>query len=404
MQTRKQKSWAIAILVVMVALAVGFTAYVTKDQWDPSATDSTAYDSSGGQSYGGGNNQSYGSGNTQAAPADNGQAAATDNGQAATDGNGQGSGAGQSGLSRRGNRANGAANNESAAPAQSDSVSSTVAAGSNAPAGDNSSSAPAQAAAGQSIASAPAITHTATITDIAAANVLTAGSSPTSNYVLTGVVDTPAGAITTQPAVVGASGALLLDAPNGKLVASLATGTLLDAVAGSADQTWVKVQGGADPNQNNGWVAASQLLLADVTTLPVVNTATGNPVTGTVPANLLVPAGNQVAATQGNAATQTAAQAPAAQTAGGQTSGQTPAVQATINSGASSLHVRSAPGTNAAIIASANNGQQYTVVARNSDNSWLEINTNISNVAYGWVSAAYVTVTGDLNSLPVAGS
>jgi hypothetical protein len=359
MQTGNSQRWVIVVLVLMIAVAVGFIAFATKDLWAPSSTDNTAYNASDGQSDGAANGQFP----------NRGQYTGDDN---AADASG----------SKRG----------AARAAQSGTVSATV----------NSSAITTTTANSAPLASAPALTPSvATNNPSAPANNQTAAApvakntAPASSYVmLTGTLGLMDSAITSQPAVVGASGARLLDAPNGKLVASLTTGTLLEAVAGSADQSWVKVQGYGQGGGQSGWIAASQLLLADPTSLPVVNDNSSapvtTPVTTTAPANLLV----QAAPTSNNAA----AQVPAAQATGAPTTG----VQATVNSGSSRLHIRSGPSTGDAIIGTANSGEQYTVTGRNSDNSWLQINTNGSE--NGWVSAAYVTVTGEIDSLPIVGS
>ena len=45
-------------------------------------------------------------------------------------------------------------------------------------------------------------------------------------------------------------------------------------------------------------------------------------------------------------------------------------------------------------------GQEVTVIGRNSDSTWVQIERP-DGAGTGWVSAEFVTISGDVNSLPV---
>ena len=68
-----------------------------------------------------------------------------------------------------------------------------------------------------------------------------------------------------------------------------------------------------------------------------------------------------------------------------------------------SLRIRRGPGTNHSRIAALQRGETATVIGRTADSTWLQIRRDDGLV--GWVSAAYVTLIGDvpLASIPVTG-
>jgi hypothetical protein len=64
------------------------------------------------------------------------------------------------------------------------------------------------------------------------------------------------------------------------------------------------------------------------------------------------------------------------------------------------LNIRQGPARTTASLGKLPQGTTVTVVGRNEDNSWLQI--QIPETAnLGWVSAEFVTISGDVNSLPV---
>jgi hypothetical protein len=78
-------------------------------------------------------------------------------------------------------------------------------------------------------------------------------------------------------------------------------------------------------------------------------------------------------------------------------------VQVTII--ASGLRLRAAPQADAEIVTTLPNGTQFEVLQRTADNGWLEVVVNDSETQ-GWLFAdpAFVTIEGDLETLPVAES
>jgi uncharacterized protein YraI len=73
-------------------------------------------------------------------------------------------------------------------------------------------------------------------------------------------------------------------------------------------------------------------------------------------------------------------------------------VYASVNTYA--LNVRTGPGTSFDILTQVLRGTTFSVIARNADNSWVQIMDNGIGVA--WVSAFYVTFNGNVAGLPVA--
>lgn len=64
------------------------------------------------------------------------------------------------------------------------------------------------------------------------------------------------------------------------------------------------------------------------------------------------------------------------------------------------LNVRQGPARTTASLAKLQKGQEVTVVGRNGDASWLQIQIPGQD-GQGWISAEFADVTGDVNSLPV---
>lgn len=73
------------------------------------------------------------------------------------------------------------------------------------------------------------------------------------------------------------------------------------------------------------------------------------------------------------------------------------AITATINTGL--LNVRSGPGVGNAVLTQVRDGETYSVIGRNEAGSWVQISGSGFS---GWVSAAYVTLSGDISALAVA--
>lgn len=78
----------------------------------------------------------------------------------------------------------------------------------------------------------------------------------------------------------------------------------------------------------------------------------------------------------------------------------TPAPQNVTATSTDVLNIRQGPARTTASLGKLQKGQEVTVVGRNGDSTWLQIQIP-NKTDLGWVSAEFVTVNGDVNSLPV---
>jgi uncharacterized protein YraI len=81
---------------------------------------------------------------------------------------------------------------------------------------------------------------------------------------------------------------------------------------------------------------------------------------------------------------------------GGAGGGAPTGITATVN--VSRLNFRSAPSLSAQVLAKLSSGASYPVTGRTADNAWVQITVEGQT---GWVAAQYVTLSGDLNTVPV---
>ncbi len=215
---------------------------------------------------------------------------------------------------------------------------------------------------------------------------------------------------TGRVAVVGVNPAPLYAAPGGAPLQTLTPGTPVTVTGRSQDSQWIQVD---DSTLGKGWMAAQQLIVFGVDSLPVV--AVASAAVAKAPAQTAVtPAAVQTTATptvtRSTVATQaspstlavTTTMAPALVaepviTSSTPTTGST-AASLTIT--ASGLNVRAGPGTNYPVVTKATAGQTYGVQARNTASNWLQI--SLAGEQLGWVSAQYVKLTGTLSALPVS--
>ena len=131
-------------------------------------------------------------------------------------------------------------------------------------------------------------------------------------------------------------------------ITSIPYGTTLTLVGRNADGTWVKVRAS---NGQEGWVNASYLTTSvPVSSLPIVDGSSG---TGTA--------------------------------------------TAVVTTGA--LNVRSGPGTQYGTVTVVYQGNQLTLIGRNSDGSWVKVRT--ANGTEGWVNATLIQTNVPISNLPV---
>lgn len=158
-------------------------------------------------------------------------------------------------------------------------------------------------------------------------------------------------------------------------------GQRVTAVARNSNNLWIKIR--INETGLLGWIPASNVQLnITITNLPVES--------GTVP----VPTATPIPATTTATPVPTTTSATA-----------TPTVAPTSSTGVSgvvatgALNVRTGPGPEYSVVTFVNQGSTLTITGRNSDNSWLQVITSSNQT--GWVLSSLVTVTGDVNALPI---
>lgn len=202
-----------------------------------------------------------------------------------------------------------------------------------------------------------------------------------------------AGVHTEVIAVVGARGAELLAEPDGELLQTLPIGTALTALGRSADNQWLYLQT-ADGEQ--GWVANGAVVAFNTRALPVLSgeeevPPTAQPVTVTTNSEVT----STASITESATVTATAA---STTTASASDDGITGRVAMT----GSRLNIRSGPGTNYAIIGKALPNEQYVILARNADSTWVQLESSKLPDGFGWVSVQFIELSQALSTLPIS--
>lgn len=84
----------------------------------------------------------------------------------------------------------------------------------------------------------------------------------------------------------------------------------------------------------------------------------------------------------------------------------TPAAAALKATASERVKIRSGPGTSYdPPLGTVDKGTPMTVIGKNADSSWLQVQLTLNGKnTTGWVSKDFVTVTGDLNTVPVVGA
>jgi uncharacterized protein YraI len=223
----------------------------------------------------------------------------------------------------------------------------------------------------------------------------------------TPVVSVVAQAPTPQVVIAGSNGAILLTAPAGEQVASLAIGALLNATGRSADSAWLYVN---TTDGRAGWVAVDQIVVFGIEKLPVVTITVPLPstVTTTAPTTVTTTAASTIvtATTTSSVTTAIAATTVNTATATGITPQAAPAntasMSATVIVNSARLNIRSGPGVNYGIIGKAQRNESVTVLARNAASTWVKIALPGEQTGVGWVAAAYLRLTGAVAELPIS--
>lgn len=167
---------------------------------------------------------------------------------------------------------------------------------------------------------------------------------------------------------------------DGTLLATLESGSILTVKAHTSDDTWLAVATDA----GSGWAQSSTVIAYGLHNLATAALPDAVASASAVDASLsladLVPTSSSAAGAQ-------LAQSAAAQ------------LTAKIAATGARLNVRSGPGTSYQVVAKATDGAEYQAVARSAAGDWLLLSSSGSNV--GWVSAGYVEVSGDIQTLPI---
>jgi uncharacterized protein YraI len=173
----------------------------------------------------------------------------------------------------------------------------------------------------------------------------------------------------TVTAIVRAGDAELMSAPQGEVLEKAVTGEALTIVGRSEDGAWLLA---SNADGIVGWVGRGRVVAFAVESVPV----------------LALPA-----------AVDTPAMQPSAQSEVGSATIEG-ALWGTVSTEGTRLNVRSGPATTYAIVAKAEDGSTLSLLARNDDESWVQV--ALSSGGFGWVSARFVTTDGEIDDLPVS--
>ena len=184
--------------------------------------------------------------------------------------------------------------------------------------------------------------------------------------------------------VAGVGGASLWD-DSGALIATLDSAAAIKITAISANRAWLFVQTAA----GEGWTP----------TADVIAYGLGSLQTALLP-GVLTTAGAQTADEQVTAAAD-ATLLIVAETVESAQPAAAVSLAATVAADGSNVNIRSAAGTDAAIIAKAADGALYTAIGRNEAGDWLLLQLSDTGGDTGWAAAAYIELSGDVQSLPV---
>lgn len=168
-------------------------------------------------------------------------------------------------------------------------------------------------------------------------------------------------------------GAVLWDGEDGAFVAHFRAGSRLTAAYRTEDSSWYFVY---DDNNIHGWAMAEELLVVMGDSLTVEQF--------TIPGEEIIPIGEEETPTPTPTPT-----------------GPPEKVVVTVNSFGQRLNVRGGPGTTYDIVAKAVAGVTFNGIGRTEAGDWVKVAIADLPSGYGWVSAAYVTITGSFEELPV---
>ena len=176
----------------------------------------------------------------------------------------------------------------------------------------------------------------------------------------------------------------------------LPTGTALTTTGRSTDSNWVYV---TTSDGASGWVAVNQIVVFNVSNLPVLDNpaqpavAAQTEVTPTVAMTETVATTATVAPSNPPTATVSADTRPAPGADG------RPTARVVADS---RINVRSGPGTDYRIIAKAAPNATLVALARNDASTWVQLEVGDTPSGFGWVSADLVEISEAIAELPVS--
>ncbi|MCP4165827.1 MAG: SH3 domain-containing protein [Chloroflexi bacterium] len=186
-------------------------------------------------------------------------------------------------------------------------------------------------------------------------------------------------------AIVRGGGADLRETPGGNIVKTLKLGTAITAIARTPDDAWIKVM----DDETSAWVHVSEIVLfgrsqlpiLDVEVLPIaeLDAKIPKPTAAAVSTTTVEPTTTVEVSTEGEDVSQTA----------------------TVTTAARGLNIRKGTGTNTSVVGTLAKGATVKALARNDESSWIQIQMP-GGKNIGWVSAAFVDMSGDPADLPVS--
>ncbi len=206
--------------------------------------------------------------------------------------------------------------------------------------------------------------------------------------------------------VAGGHGATLYTAAGTRLV-DAAAGERLIATARSRDDQWLLVR---TAEEQSGWTARAALIVFDRMALPVAEVdvatlaAAATVVPTPLPAIAASPAPAEEAVLTSTVTSTSTLPVTTTETASNGTQVTdlaTAGIVALVRTGNAHLNVRSGPGLTYPLIAQVAPGATLAVIARNGDQSWLQVERPDLAGGFGWVATQFVAVTDPLTALPV---
>lgn len=184
---------------------------------------------------------------------------------------------------------------------------------------------------------------------------------------------------------------------DGTLQGTLESGSILTVNARTSDDAWLAVATEAGP----GWARSSTVIAYGLHNLAAAALPEALAAVSAQASSAAALPAAAASSRMDDAGLSLADLVSTSSSADGSQLAQAAAVQLTAKIAAtgSRLNVRSGPGIDYQVVAKAPDGTEYLAVGRSAAGEWLLLSSNGSKV--GWVSAGYVEVSGDIQTLPI---